>query len=52
MPADDVFVGLQTGLILGIPYLVILAVVVAAVAWVVLNHTTFGVPSWPSATTG
>lgn len=42
MPADDVFVGLQTGLILGIPYLVILAVVVAAIAWVVLNHTTFG----------
>ncbi|HZW00272.1 MAG TPA: ABC transporter permease [Candidatus Deferrimicrobium sp.] len=42
MPADDLFVGLQTGLILGIPYLVILAVVVAAIAWVVLNHTTFG----------
>ena len=42
MPADDVFVGLQTGLILGIPYLVILAAVVAAIAWVVLNHTTFG----------
>ncbi len=42
MPADDLFVGLQTGLILGIPYLVILAVVVAAIAWVVLNHTAFG----------
>jgi ribose transport system permease protein len=42
MPPDDLFVGLQTGLILGIPYLVILAVVVAAIAWVVLNHTTFG----------
>jgi ribose transport system permease protein len=42
MPADDLFVGLQTGLIMGIPYLVILAVVVAAIAWVVLNHTAFG----------
>lgn len=42
MPADDLFVGLQTGLIMGIPYLVILAVVVAAIAWLVLNHTTFG----------
>jgi ribose/xylose/arabinose/galactoside ABC-type transport system permease subunit len=42
MPADDLFVGLQTGLLLGIPYLVILAAIVAAIAWVVLNHTTFG----------
>ena len=42
MPADDLFVGLQTGLLLGIPYLVILAATVAAIAWVVLNHTTFG----------
>jgi ribose/xylose/arabinose/galactoside ABC-type transport system permease subunit len=42
MPANDLFVGLQTGLLLGIPYLVILAVIVATVAWVVLNHTTFG----------
>ena len=42
MPADDLFVGLQTGLIMGIPYLVILAVIVAAIAWVVLNRTTFG----------
>jgi ribose transport system permease protein len=42
MPADELFVGLQTGLILGVPYLVILAAVVAVVAWVVLNHTTFG----------
>jgi ribose/xylose/arabinose/galactoside ABC-type transport system permease subunit len=42
MPADDLFVGLQTGLLLGIPYLVILAAIVAAIAWAVLNHTTFG----------
>ena len=42
MPANDLFVGLQTGLIMGIPYLVILAAIVAAIAWVVLNHTTFG----------
>jgi len=42
MPADDLFVGLQTGLIMGIPYLVILAVIVAAIAWAVLNRTTFG----------
>ncbi len=42
MPADDLFVGLQTGLILGVPYLVILAAIVAGIAWVVLNHTTFG----------
>ena len=42
MPADDLFVGLQTGLLLGVPYLVILAAIVAAIAWVVLNHTTFG----------
>jgi ribose transport system permease protein len=42
MPADDLFVGLQTGLIVGIPYLVILAAAVAVVAWLVLNHTTFG----------
>jgi ribose/xylose/arabinose/galactoside ABC-type transport system permease subunit len=42
MPADDLFVGLQTGLIMGIPYLVILAMIVAAIAWVVLNRTTFG----------
>jgi ribose transport system permease protein len=42
MPADDLFVGLQTGLLFGVPYLVILAAIVAAVAWVVLNHTTFG----------
>ena len=42
MPADDLFVGLQTGLLLGIPYLVILAAIVAAIAWIVLNHTTFG----------
>jgi ribose transport system permease protein len=42
MPANDLFVGLQTGQAAGIPYLVILAALVAAVAWVVLNHTTFG----------
>ena len=42
MPADDLFVGLQTGQVFGIPYLVIMAAVVAALAWVVLNHTTFG----------
>jgi ribose/xylose/arabinose/galactoside ABC-type transport system permease subunit len=42
MPADDLFVGLQTGLIVGIPYLVILAGAVAVIAWVVLNRTTFG----------
>jgi ribose/xylose/arabinose/galactoside ABC-type transport system permease subunit len=47
MPPDDLFVGLQTGQLFGgepyaIPYLVILALIVAVVAWVVLNHTTFG----------
>jgi ribose/xylose/arabinose/galactoside ABC-type transport system permease subunit len=42
MPADDLFVGLQTGHLLGIPYLVLLAAVVAIVAWVGLNHTAFG----------
>jgi ribose/xylose/arabinose/galactoside ABC-type transport system permease subunit len=42
MPPDDLFVGLQTGQIAGIPYLVILAAIAAVVAWVVLNHTTFG----------
>jgi ribose/xylose/arabinose/galactoside ABC-type transport system permease subunit len=42
MPADDLFVGLQTGQLAGIPYLVVLAAVVAAIAWVTLNHTTFG----------
>ena len=42
MPADDLFVGLQTGDLFGIPYLVVLAALVAAVAWVVLNHSTFG----------
>jgi ribose transport system permease protein len=42
MPADDLFVGLQTGLLLGVPYLVFVAAVVAVIAWVVLNHTSFG----------
>jgi ribose transport system permease protein len=42
MQADDLFVGLQTGYFFGIPYLVILAAVAATVAWIVLNHTTFG----------
>jgi ribose transport system permease protein len=42
MPPDDLFVGLQTGLLFGIPYLVILAAVVAVIAWLVLNHTAFG----------
>jgi ribose transport system permease protein len=42
MPADDLFIGLQTGYLFGIPYLVVLAAVVATVAWIVLNHTTFG----------
>ena len=42
MPADALFVGLQTGKLFGIPYLVVMAAAVAAVAWVVLNHTTFG----------
>ncbi len=42
MPADDLFVALQTGLLFGIPYLVILAAAVGGVAWVVLNHTAFG----------
>jgi ribose transport system permease protein len=42
MPANDLFVGLQTGQAVGIPYLVILAALVAGVAWVGLNHTTFG----------
>ena len=42
MPADDLFVGLQTGYLFGIPYLVVLAAVVAGFAWVVLNHSTFG----------
>jgi ribose/xylose/arabinose/galactoside ABC-type transport system permease subunit len=42
MPADDLFVGLQTGHLLGVPYLVLLAALVAIVAWVGLNHTAFG----------
>lgn len=42
MPADDLFVGLQTGFLFGIPYLVVLAAVVATLAWIVLNHSTFG----------
>jgi ribose transport system permease protein len=42
MPADDLFIGLQTGFLFGIPYLVVLAAVVAVLAWIVLNHTTFG----------
>jgi ribose/xylose/arabinose/galactoside ABC-type transport system permease subunit len=47
MPANDLFVGLQTGHLFAgepfaIPYLVIVALLVAIVAWVVLNRTTFG----------
>jgi ribose/xylose/arabinose/galactoside ABC-type transport system permease subunit len=47
MPPNDLFVGLQTGQLFGgepyaVPYLVILALVVGVVAWVVLNHTSFG----------
>ncbi len=42
MPADALFVGVQTGKLFGVPYLVVMAAAVAAVAWVVLNHTTFG----------
>jgi ribose transport system permease protein len=42
MPPDDLFVALQTGHLAGVPYLVIVALIAAAAAWVVLNHTAFG----------
>lgn len=42
MPSDPLFVGLQTGSLFGVPYLVVLAAIVAVIAWIVLNRTTFG----------
>ena len=42
MPADDLFLSLQRGQFLGIPYLVVLTAVAAVVAWFGLNHTSFG----------
>lgn len=42
MPTDGLFVGLQTGSLFGVPYLVVLAAIVAVIAWIVLNRTTFG----------
>jgi ribose/xylose/arabinose/galactoside ABC-type transport system permease subunit len=42
MPSDPLFVGLQTGSLFGVPYLVVLAAIVDVVAWIVLNRTVFG----------
>ena len=38
----DLFLSLQRGQFLGVPYLVVLAAIVAVVAWFGLNHTAFG----------
>jgi ribose/xylose/arabinose/galactoside ABC-type transport system permease subunit len=42
MPADGLFLSLQRGQVVGIPYLVVVAASVAVVAWFALNHTSFG----------
>jgi ribose/xylose/arabinose/galactoside ABC-type transport system permease subunit len=42
LPVNSAFATLQTGELLGVPLLVVVAVIVALSGWVLLNRTTFG----------